>query len=385
MNNMPGVRTLPLLLAWMFVCAMALPTVPFAATQTPVREILELVREHALRPPAPQALAAGLDDPALSCAKGLRTFLRTFDPYATHISRRELNELKELRKNFAYGIGMDITQDWSGRIICIPYADGPAAKCGITYGDVLLEVDGYDTVEADIADVAVLVRGAVGTTVRLVVQKLREGSAAKPRTFMVKRDSLTPPLVHLEKNTATEACIRIYGFSPSVVRRLQQALALIQKKKPQRLIIDLRGNTGGDMESALRCASMFVHKGTLIALERNKDTTTPRYAEQTGVTANMPQQLIIRQDGLTASAAELFIAALSATGRAHTEGTVSAGKALVQEVFKLSNGDMLKLTTKELLFPGRNASWQGRGLLPDKDPAWGNTLFFMSRTMERAQ
>ena len=153
----------------------------------------------------------------------------------------------------------------------------------------------------------------------------------------------------------------------------------------QRLIIDLRGNTGGDLESALRCASMFVHKGTLIALERNKDTITPRYAEQTGVAANMPQQLIIRQDGLTASAAELFIAALSAAGRAHTEGTVSAGKALVQEVFKLSNGDMFKLTTKELLFPGRNASWQGRGLLPDKAPALGNTLFFMSRIMGRAQ
>lgn len=385
MNTMPSVHPLPLLLAWMFVCAMALTTVPSAAAQTPVREILELVREHALSPPASQALAAGLDDPALSCTNGLRTFLRTFDPYAAHISRRELEELKELRKIFAYGIGMDITQDWSGRIICIPYADGPAARCGITYGDVLLEVDGYDTVEADIADVAVLIRGAVGTTVRLVVQKLREGPAAKPHSFMAQRDHLTPPLVHIEKNTVAEACIRIYGFSPSGVRLLQQTLALIQKRPPQRLIIDLRGNTGGDLESALRCASMFVHKGTLIALERNKDTITPRYAEQTGVAANMPQQLIIRQDGLTASAAELFIAALSAAGRAHTEGTVSAGKALVQEVFKLSNGDMFKLTTKELLFPGRNTSWQGRGLLPDKAPAWGNTLFFMSRIMGRAQ
>lgn len=384
MNTMPSVRPLPLLLTWMFVYAMALTTVPSAAAQTPVREILELVREHALRPPTPQAFAAGLDDPALSCANGLRTFLRTFDPYAAHISRKELEELKELRKTFAYGIGMDITQDWGGRLICIPYADGPAARCGITYGDVLLEVDGYDTVKADIADVAVLIRGAVGTTVQIVVQKLREGPAAKPRTFLTKREALVPPLVHLEKNTATEACIRIYGFSPSAVKRLQQTIALIPQKPSQRLIIDLRGNTGGDMESALHCASMFVRKGTLIALERSKHTITPHYAEQTGIAANMPQ-ILIRQDALTASAAELFIAALSAAGRAHTEGTVSAGKAMVQEVFKLSNGDMLKLTTKELLFPGRNASWQERGLQPDKAPAWGNTLFFMSRTMERAQ
>ena len=384
MNSMPGVHTLPLLFVWMMVCAVALMTVPSAAARTPVREILELVHDHALRQPAPGALVAGLGDPALSQSKGLQTFLRTFDPYAAHIPRRELEELKELQKGFAYGIGMDITQDQSRRIRCLPYAGGPAARCGITYGDVLLEVDGYDTVEADIADVAVLVRGEIETTVRLVVRKLREGPGARLRTFLAKRDALTPPLVHLEKNTAAEACIRIYGFSPSVVRRLQQTIALIQKKRPQRLIIDLRGNTGGDMESALRCASIFVHKGTLIALERSRHATTPRYAEQTGVAANMPQ-IIIRQDGLTASAAELFIAALSAAGRAHTEGTVSAGKAMVQEVFKLSNGDMLKLTTKELLFPGRNTSWQGRGLLPDKDPAWGNTLFFMSRTKGRSQ
>lgn len=384
MNSMPGVRTLPLLLAWMIVCAVAFTAVPSVTAQTPVREILELVHDHALRPPAPEVLGRGLADPSLSQAKGLRTFLRTFDQYAAYIPRRELEELKELQKNFAYGIGMDITQDRSGRIICIPYASGPAARCGITYGDVLLEVDGYDTVEADIADVAVLIRGAVGTTVRLVVRKLREGPAARPRTFLAKREALTPPLVHLEKNTASEACIRIYGFSPSVVKRLQQTIALIQKKPPQRLIIDLRGNTGGDMEAALRCTSMFVHKGTLIALEKGRHTTMPRHAEQTGMAANMPQ-IIIRQDGLTASAAELFIAALSAAGRAQTEGTVSAGKALVQEVFKLSNGDMLKLTTKELLFPGRAASWQGRGLLPDKGPAWGNTLFFMSRTMGRSQ
>lgn len=365
------------LLPWALALAWAFALPPPAAAQPPVREVLELVRRHALKPPAERALDAGLDDPVLRNPEGLNAFLRAFDPYAAYIPHAKLEELRALRQRYGFGVGMDIVHDQEGRAICIPYADGPAARSGITYGDVLLKVDGYDTTEAYLDDLAVLVRGETGTAVELAVLHPQDGSPNEVRTISVQRERVSSPLVQMETNTLGEARIRLYGFSPSVPARLREALTAVLAVKPKRLVVDVRGNTGGDMEAALRCASLFLPQGAPLAHGRRRDAARLRHAERAGMAANAPRTIVIRQDGLTASAAELFIAALSSAGRATTEGTTSAGKAMVQEVFKLSNGDVLKLSTEELLYPDQAVTWQGNGLVPDAVPLREHSTFFV--------
>ena len=363
-------------LAWALALAWVFAPPP-AAAQPPVREILELGRWHALRPPAERVLDAGMDDPALRNREGLNAFLRAFDPYAAYIPHAELEELRDMRERYGYGVGMDIVYDQEGRAICIPYAAGPAARNGIAYGDVLLKVDGYDVSGADIDDLAVLVRGEAGTVVELAVLHPQDKSQNEVRTISVQRERVSPPLVQVETNTPEEARIRLYGFSPPVPARLREALASVLAAKPKRLIVDMRGNTGGDMEAALRCAALFLPQGAPLAHGRTRDAARLRHAERAGMAADAPRSIVIRQDGLTASAAELFIAALSSAGRATTEGTTSAGKAMVQEVFKLSNGDVLKLSTEELLYPDQAVTWQGNGLVPDAVPLREHSTSFV--------
>lgn len=226
-------------LAWTLALAWVFAPPP-AAAQPPVREILELVRGHALRPPAERVLDAGMDDPALRNREGLNAFLRAFDPYAAYIPHAELEELRDMRERYGYGVGMDIVYDQEGRAICIPYAAGPAARNGIAYGDVLLKVDGYDVSGADIDDLAVLVRGEAGTVVELAVLHPQDKSQNEVRTISVQRERVSPPLVQVETNTPEEARIRLYGFSPPVPARLREALASVLAAKPKRLIVDMR-------------------------------------------------------------------------------------------------------------------------------------------------
>ena len=175
-----------------------------------------------------------MDDPALRNREGLNAFLRAFDPYAAYIPHAELEELRDMRERYGYGVGMDIVYDQEGRAICIPYAAGPAARNGIAYGDVLLKVDGYDVSGADIDDLAVLVRGEAGTVVELAVLHPQDKSQNEVRTISVQRERVSPPLVQVETNTPEEARIRLYGFSPPVPARLREALASVLAAKPKR-------------------------------------------------------------------------------------------------------------------------------------------------------
>lgn len=355
---------------------MSLYSAPCVALP-PVGEIVHIVQARAFSAVPEKYLQAAGKDPALKDADSLNSFLHAFDEYAAYISARDVREMKEMQSFYKFGVNMEITRNMAGDIICIPRRGGAADKSGIVYGDAIIGVDDYVAEGAALEDVALLVRGNKNSSVKLAVR--RPSSCDKRLIFVVPRQQDKTQLVQAEAGGAGEDRIRIYGFSPLVVKNLRKALAAVQKKGSRSLIVDLRGNTGGDMESAIQCTGLFLPKGAILASIKTRNGSKTYRNPSKGMASDTPRNITILQDGLTASSAELFIAALSKARRAATKGTTSAGKARVQEVFKLANGDMLKLSVEELQVPGTNSTWQGKGLQPDRVVLKNSPEYFVSR------
>ncbi len=333
-----------------------------AAGELPVTQILDHIRRYALTPPDAVVLQTDAQAPHLRTAQGINAFLRHFDSYARWISSEELKETRRIQESAPCGVGMDLVRDKQGRVICIPYTDSPAQKAGLRYGDELTAVDGRQLHGKSLEEAALLVRGPEGGSVELTL--LRPGRP-QPEHIRVVRSRVSPPLISRIDNGSVVG-LRIYQFTPAVYARLRTHVAELQKALPQKLILDLRGNTGGDLESAVACAELFLPRGVVSMHCRGRDGAKERRVERNGPASLWPCEIIIRQDGLTASAAEVFIAALSFADRAEIRGSVSAGKAAVQQLFPLDDGSLLKLTTEHLLFPGLPFGWQESGLRPDE-------------------
>lgn len=316
------------------------------AAAQPLANLEETVTQHALLPPA-LALPPG------ATPQHVREFLRGFDPYAQFFTPQEYEMARAARDLFPAGVGMDIVRNGAGLIVCLPYPGLPAALGGVLYGDVLLSVDGLDVKHADLQDVAVLVRGTPDSQVRL---RLR-GPTGRERNLALRRVESPLPSVWMAAPVHGTPRIRLSRFRRGTVAELDILLAVLSANSP--LILDLRGNTGGDLEEALGCASRFLCGGSpLLSWESHEGGGRTR-TEKNGTHCAAP--LYIWQDDLTASAAEACIAALIQNGRAVTVGPSTAGKARAQEWFVLNDGGRLKLTTTRLCFFDGN-DWQRSGL-----------------------
>ncbi|HJD96101.1 S41 family peptidase [Mailhella massiliensis] len=332
---------------------LSMPSVSFA--DPPVAEIFALVREKALY--RPEVLP---EEETVREEAALNAFLRSFDRYAAWFSSERLQKRQGVRHVAPCGVGMAVVQDKQEKLIGIPYDGSPAERAGLRYGDEIVAVEGRPVRGMDMEDVALAIRGEEGSSVSLMVRRHDGGT----RTLTMTRQKVEAPLLSRTEE-AGGVRLRLHQFTPKLVGLLEDELLAMAKKPPRSLILDLRGNNGGDLEAALACAEMFLPEGAEVMRSRDTEGEHVRRAVKNGVAASWHCDMVLWQDGLTASAAEAFIAALSQAGRAESLGVTSAGKASVQTLFRLEGG-VLKLTTEQLLFPGQHFSWQESGLRPDE-------------------
>ena len=285
---------------------------------------------------------------------GVTDCLRGFDPYASYTSAQELAMMKSLAADHPAGVGMDIFEDRQKRVRCVPNPGSPAETAGIRYRDILKGVDGQSVHGMALSDIARLIRGSGDSTVVLAVH----GEDAPIRIVLVKRTAAHYPTV--ARTRISPAVLRIFRFA----RQTEKELASCLEKLPEDegCVIDLRGNTGGNMEAGVACAKLFLPEGEMILRLKSRKSIKNFTAMEKGKWAELPLSLV--QDQFTASAAELFIAALTSAGRARSHGSQSAGKACVQNLFTMSDGSVLKLTTEKMLYPGRDDDWEGVGIPP---------------------
>jgi carboxyl-terminal processing protease len=283
------------------------------------------------------------------------------DPYTVLVDPVPHQQQTEQLQGHYGGIGVTLSRDEDGAVRLDPLAGSPAAQAGVQLDDVLLAVDRVPVSTTEAIDaIAERLHGEVGTEVRLTVRR----GARPPFEIAAVRAEIAIPSVtaRVMREDPTVGYLQIAFFSATTGEEVKQAVQALRAQGATRLIVDLRNNNGGLVQSAVDVASQFLDKGVVLyeVTRGNVDTFYP--VQPGGVATDLP--LIVLVNGSTASAAEAVAGALQDSGRARLVGDHTYGKGSVQLVHQLSDGSSLHVTAARWLTPKRR-SIDGRGLTPD--------------------
>lgn len=284
------------------------------------------------------------------------------DPHTTFLEPQPRQREKERLSGQFGGIGAYVSQLEDGSIVLDPMPDLPAANAGVQEGDAVIKVDDTEiTPEMTVDDVVTLIRGEVGTIVRLTLYR---GLQAEPVVVEIERQEIPSPSVewHMLEQAESVGYIRIMLFSDRTNTELIDALEELQDQGMTRLLLDLRGNGGGLFDAAIDVSSRFLRDGVVV-YQVEKDGQQQVYKVKGGPTfAELPMILLV--DGGTASASEIVAGALQDQGRAALVGQRTFGKGSVQQAYDLSDGSSVHITASKWLTPSRRQIDQ-QGLTPD--------------------
>jgi carboxyl-terminal processing protease len=284
------------------------------------------------------------------------------DPHTTFLEPQPRQREKESLSGRFGGIGAYVSKADDGSIVLDPMPDLPAEQAGVQTGDILAEVDGAKIApEMSVDDVVNLIRGEVGTIVRIAL--VREGHS-EPLVIAIERQEIPTPTVQARMLEGTDGIgyIQITLFSSRTDRELERALDELEDQGMTKLVIDLRGNGGGLFDAAIDVASEFLSGGVVLYQVSKADRERTETAKRGGRFTTGP--LVALVNGATASASEIVVGALQDQGRAVIIGERTFGKGSVQSVFDLSDGSSVHVTSAQWLTPNRHQI-SGQGLTPD--------------------
>ncbi|MBN2084638.1 MAG: S41 family peptidase [Anaerolineales bacterium] len=259
------------------------------------------------------------------------------------------------------GIGatVDITGEYL-KIIGI-FAGSPAEKAGLKPGDEIIKVDGADMTGKSPSDARDLLLGPAGSSVQLGVRRSGESELLE---FDIVRAKIDPPVVESRMLEDGIAYLYLGIFSESAVPQVQEALSDLLEQEPAALILDLRGNIGGYVSSAVEIGSQFLPKGTMLFYEKYGDgREVPYYAKGGGIATGIP--MIVLVDGHSASAAEIIAGAIQDHARGRLVGMTTYGKGSVQEWIPLMNDMGAVRITVSLWYTPNGRQISKEGLAPD--------------------
>lgn len=279
------------------------------------------------------------------------------DPYTTFLEPQARTLEKDQLKGEYGGIGAWIRKTEDGRFILTPMEGSPAMKAGIKEGDELIEVNETPVTSLMSLDqVLIMVRGPVGTYVNIVVRRGEE-----KHNFRIRRERIEIPTVEWRLMEQGMGYIKITSFTERTPQELEQALRNLQKQVVRSLILDLRGNPGGLMDSVLKIGGFFLKEGVMFH-ERYKNSIKSYNVIKAPLWVDWPMVVLV--DSGTASAAEILAGALQESGRAKLIGEKTYGKGSVQWVYDLSDGSSLHVTVAQWFTPGYRKV-DRNGLEPD--------------------
>jgi carboxyl-terminal processing protease len=292
---------------------------------------------------------------------GLKTGLvnATGDPYTEYFNPTDAKAFNNELSGSITGIGAELgTDDQNHIVIVSPLSGYPAEKAGLKPKDIVAAIN-KQTTQAMSVDAAVSkIRGDVGTTVTLTIVR----GSGQPFDVTITREKITVPSVKYEED-GNIGYLKISQFTSDTVDLAQKAAQEFKAKGVKGVVLDLRGDPGGYLSSAVGISSLWLSNNQMVVQERRGSTViSSEYANGNNILKDLPTVVLI--DGGSASASEITAGALRDNGAATLVGAKSFGKGSVQQVEKLSDGSELKVTIARWYTPkGKNIDKQG--IAPD--------------------
>ncbi|HVU24343.1 MAG TPA: S41 family peptidase [Opitutus sp.] len=319
-----------------------------------LREVLQMVNDNYV-----DAAAASYDKLTKSAIHGM---VETLDPHSEFLEARGYDDLQEELSGDFSGIGIQVEMRKGHIAVIAPIANSPAERAGIEHDDELVGVNGKAFEKGITLDAVVdRLRGKPHT--KVMVDLLRPRTGRKFSVAIVRDVVELASIEDVRVLPNHTGYIRITEFSDHTGEEFGKALDKLLAQDIGSLVIDLRNNPGGLLDAAVDVANPFFRKDELIVYTRGRkpEDSEDYRAEGDGEPLVLPMAVLINEG--TASAAEVVTGALKDTGRAVVVGERSFGKGSVQSIFKLKNGEGMRLTTARYYTPS-GVSIHEKGITP---------------------
>lgn len=296
-------------------------------------------------------------DKTTLATKSIEDILATLgDPYTAYLEPEEYQQFLESLKGTFSGVGVQIEKVGADIKIVAALRDTPAERVGLFPGDIILAVGEQTMTGASLEAALVAIKGKPGTEVILTIQRDQH----EPFNVKLKREVISVPGVEWAVHKGRIGYLRLNGFNERTEVDFTNALAALKRQKVKGLVLDLRDNPGGLLDSAVAIASKLLPPGPVVQVigrDGQKEVLSA-----SGRKIDLP--LVVLVNGGSASAAEILAGAIQDYQMGKLVGTRTFGKGSVQTLFQLSNGSVLKLTTARYhTATGRVVD--GNGLIPD--------------------
>lgn len=301
-------------------------------------------------------------DRVWGATKGLASSMG--DPYTVFFSPKENKLFNDEIKGSFSGIGAEIGIKEGVLTVIAPLKDTPAWNAGLKTGDKIIKIDKTLTNDMDTDSAINLIRGPKGTTVVLTIIRLGD---SKTREFKIVRNNIEIPTIEADFSPKQSDIfvIKLYSFSENSAKLFGDALNKFINSRSHKLIIDLRGNPGGYLDSAVNIASWFIDEGKVIVTEDFVQNRKPiSYRSHGPRLFNDNLKLVVLVNGGSASASEILAGALKEHHIGTLVGETTFGKGSVQELVNVTSDTSLKVTVAHWLTPD-GTSIASHGLEPN--------------------
>lgn len=285
----------------------------------------------------------------------------TKDPYTVYFTPKEAKEFDQELNNSFSGIGAQLGQDKDGNLEVIAPIDGlPADKAGLKAKDIIVTINGESTSGLSVDEAVQKIRGPSGTKVKLEVVRDKK----QPLDFTITREDIKIPSVKYKIIDGNIGYLQITTFSDDTVSLVNEAVTEFKSKNVKGVIVDVRSNPGGLLESSVDVSSLWLNQGQTVLQEKRGSTVVKTYSA-TGNNKLSGTPTVVLIDGGSASASEILTGALKDNGDAYVIGEKSYGKGVVQQLINFQDGGQLKVTVASWFRPnGQNIN--KKGITPDK-------------------
>ena len=281
------------------------------------------------------------------------------DPYAAYLDREQFPLERQDIRGFFEGIGAEVGMKEGHVTVLAPMPDSPAEEAGIRPGDMILAVDGEDIRGLSLLEVIHKIRGEAGTTVRLSVRRLNGVDTVE---IAIERGRITLRSVNLLMQVGGIGHLKLSGFTGATNDELKAALERFERSQGVGMVVDLRNNPGGLVSSVVDVTSQFVDEGLVLYQIDAKGHRRDWEVEPGGLAHEIPVVVLVNE--FSASASEVFAGAIIDHERAPVVGVATFGKGSVNNLWPLSDGSGINVTTARWYTPSGTLI-EGEGIIPD--------------------